>query len=236
MIQPWYFSGINNPLCCWLSRHFHFSQLNIVWNCWLTLFNNVHIKAAWRIEKHTQVPWWTIACEIGWSPPLMDIFHLLLRSSRAVMTRCSFLLSFKFRRLSFTHIYQQHVYQQHNMQNKQSRRIYRHTAHTIVSWPNHKQWVIVHTSQFMMIMYLDDTSGNNCWYIHKNIKDNKPCAYFMIGTVITAEETVDITHDISCIQKLLLINSCIVGRHMVMNVSQNYRWNAPQLNHRCLWS
>ena len=29
--------------------------------------------------------------------------------------------------------------------------IQRHTAHTIVSWPNQKQWVIVHTSDLMMI-------------------------------------------------------------------------------------
>ena len=28
----------------------------------------------------------------------------------------------------------------------------RHTAHTIVSWPNFKQWIIVHTSDLMMIM------------------------------------------------------------------------------------
>ena len=28
----------------------------------------------------------------------------------------------------------------------------RHTAHTIVSWPNPKQWVIVHTSDSMMII------------------------------------------------------------------------------------
>ena len=30
--------------------------------------------------------------------------------------------------------------------------IERHTAHTIVSWPNPKQWVIVHTSDLMMII------------------------------------------------------------------------------------
>ena len=30
--------------------------------------------------------------------------------------------------------------------------IVRHTAHTIVSWPNPKQWVIVHTSDLMMII------------------------------------------------------------------------------------
>ena len=30
--------------------------------------------------------------------------------------------------------------------------IERHTAHTIVSWPNRKQWVIVHTSDLMMII------------------------------------------------------------------------------------
>ena len=29
--------------------------------------------------------------------------------------------------------------------------IERHTAHTIVSWPNPKQWVIVHTSDLMII-------------------------------------------------------------------------------------
>ena len=28
----------------------------------------------------------------------------------------------------------------------------RHTAHTIVSWPNPKQWIIVHTSDLMMII------------------------------------------------------------------------------------
>ena len=28
----------------------------------------------------------------------------------------------------------------------------RHTAHTIVSWPNRKQWVTVHTSDLMMII------------------------------------------------------------------------------------
>ena len=28
----------------------------------------------------------------------------------------------------------------------------RHTAHTIVSWPNPKQWVIIHTSDLMMII------------------------------------------------------------------------------------
>ena len=30
--------------------------------------------------------------------------------------------------------------------------IERHTAHTIVSWPNPKQWVIVHTFDLMMII------------------------------------------------------------------------------------
>ena len=30
--------------------------------------------------------------------------------------------------------------------------IERHTAHAIVSWPNPKQWVIVHTSDLMMII------------------------------------------------------------------------------------
>ena len=30
--------------------------------------------------------------------------------------------------------------------------IERHTVHTIVSWPNPKQWVIVHTSDLMMII------------------------------------------------------------------------------------
>ena len=30
--------------------------------------------------------------------------------------------------------------------------IERHTAHTVVSWPNPKQWVIVHTSDLMMII------------------------------------------------------------------------------------
>ena len=33
-----------------------------------------------------------------------------------------------------------------------NKNIERHTAHTIVSWPNPKQWVIVHTSDLMMII------------------------------------------------------------------------------------
>ena len=33
-----------------------------------------------------------------------------------------------------------------------NKNIDRHTAHTIVSWHNPKQWVIVHTSDLMMIM------------------------------------------------------------------------------------
>ena len=36
---------------------------------------------------------------------------------------------------------------EHNLKN-----IERHTADTIVSWPNPKQWVIVHTSDLMMII------------------------------------------------------------------------------------
>ena len=37
----------------------------------------------------------------------------------------------------------------HNWHHKN---IERHTAHTIVSWPNTKQWIIVHTSDLMMII------------------------------------------------------------------------------------
>ena len=33
----------------------------------------------------------------------------------------------------------------------ENKNIKRHTAHTIVSWPNPKQWIIVHTSDLMMI-------------------------------------------------------------------------------------
>ena len=34
----------------------------------------------------------------------------------------------------------------------QQKKIEKHTAHTIVSWPNPKQWVIVYTSDLMMII------------------------------------------------------------------------------------
>ena len=34
----------------------------------------------------------------------------------------------------------------------QKKNIERHTAHTIISWPNHKQWVIFHTSDLMMMI------------------------------------------------------------------------------------
>ena len=33
-----------------------------------------------------------------------------------------------------------------------NKNIERHTAHTIVSWPNPKQWIVVHTSDLMMII------------------------------------------------------------------------------------
>ena len=33
-----------------------------------------------------------------------------------------------------------------------NKNIERHTVHTIVSWPNPKQWIIVHTSDLMMII------------------------------------------------------------------------------------
>ena len=41
----------------------------------------------------------------------------------------------------------------------------RHTAHTIVPWPHHKQWMIAHTSDLMMIItqsinYLNHHKGN----------------------------------------------------------------------------
>ena len=35
---------------------------------------------------------------------------------------------------------------------EKKKNIERHTAHTIVSWPNPKQWVTVHTSDLMMII------------------------------------------------------------------------------------
>ena len=35
---------------------------------------------------------------------------------------------------------------------KTYKNIERHTAHTIVSWPSPKQWIIVHTSDLMMII------------------------------------------------------------------------------------
>ena len=33
-----------------------------------------------------------------------------------------------------------------------NKNIVRHTAHTIVSWPNPKQWLMIHTSDLMMII------------------------------------------------------------------------------------
>ena len=46
--------------------------------------------------------------------------------------------------------------------------IKRHTAHTIVLWPNPKQWIIVHTSDLMMIIrqsniFSQPSRGN--WFI-----------------------------------------------------------------------
>ena len=39
-----------------------------------------------------------------------------------------------------------------NKNNNKNKNTERQTAHTIISWPNPKQWVIVHTSDLMMII------------------------------------------------------------------------------------
>ena len=48
-----------------------------------------------------------------------------------------------------------------------SKDIERHIAHTIVSWPDPKQWVIAHTSDFMMIVrqsiYIFSKSSQRKW-------------------------------------------------------------------------
>ena len=40
----------------------------------------------------------------------------------------------------------------HHGNTNRDKNIKRHTAHTIVSWPNPKQWILVHTSDLMMII------------------------------------------------------------------------------------
>ena len=44
-----------------------------------------------------------------------------------------------------------------------NKNIVRHTAHTIVSWPNPKQWLMIHTSGLIMIIRL---STHSVWKIH----------------------------------------------------------------------
>ena len=50
--------------------------------------------------------------------------------------------------------------------------IERHTAHTIVSWPNPKQWIIVHNSDLMMVIrqsiYSDSSQGKWKWVNRKH--------------------------------------------------------------------
>ena len=54
----------------------------------------------------------------------------------------------------------------------QHKNINRHTTHTIVSWPNPKQCVIVHTSNLMMIIrqsiYIFSQSSQGKWVIWKH--------------------------------------------------------------------
>ena len=52
-----------------------------------------------------------------------------------------------FQQVSADEIQHNHICPKHSYKN-----IERRTAHTIVSWPNPKQWVIVHTSDLMMII------------------------------------------------------------------------------------
>ena len=49
-------------------------------------------------------------------------------------------------------VHNRRVYRFYTIFYKQRKNTERHTAHTIVSWPNPKQWVIVHTSDLMMII------------------------------------------------------------------------------------
>ena len=65
--------------------------------------------------------------------------------------------------------------------------IERHTAHTIVSWPNPKQWVIVHTSDLMMIIRLSIYIVSRSLYhcpIFINIHDIAHNVLIVIGITV----------------------------------------------------
>ena len=63
--------------------------------------------------------------------------------------------------------------------------IKRHTAHTIISWPHPKRWIVVHTSDLMMIIrqsnIFSQPSRGNSVIVHGHNKEGKqwpfPCAY-----------------------------------------------------------
>ena len=63
-----------------------------------------------------------------------------------------FVNEFYFRTHMFPRFVFRSVAQLMSASHEKNKNIERHTADTIVSWPNPKQWVIVHTSYLMMII------------------------------------------------------------------------------------
>ena len=67
--------------------------------------------------------------------------------------------------------------------------IERHTADTIVSWPNPKQWVIVHTSDLMMIIRQSIYNLSIITREMSKLKTHSPCCIMDNG-----ENMLNLTH------------------------------------------
>ena len=99
--------------------------------------------------------------------------------------------------------------------------IERHTAHTIVSWPNPKQWVIIHTSDLMMIIRQSVYSLNHLsiylrvYSLHHNVLPTLQSIPLMNN-----EPLYPITQDSSC-----------HGQHTMSRSPWSFPWPVP---HSCV--
>ena len=80
------------------------------------------------------------------------------------------------------------------------RKIKRHTAHAIVSWPNPKKWVIVHTSDLMMIirqsLYIFSQSSQGKWV---NWKHTAPHIVFLPLDIPSEYRPEHVTFGLLCV-------------------------------------
>ena len=112
--------------------------------------------------------------------------------------------------------------------------IVRHTAHTIVSWPNSKQWLVIHTSDLMMIIWLSTHSHNHDRKLGK--QKTHSTIYWMKDN---CENSLNLGHTLGSIYMAsILLVQCL---QMILHNDENEivhsanKWTRPA-GHKCIRS